>query len=98
MSKGTDNNRTSIDDFLVQTTHCAPVSKGVLVLFEKRKLRIMAGWHVIEKYLEETGAQSTLVGKYWITMFLGLRLLMLVITEVAFGEDYKANGIIVVRL
>ena len=47
----------------------------------------MAGWHVIEKYLEETGAQSTLVGKYWITMFLTLRLLMLVITEVAFGED-----------
>ena len=57
----------------------------------------MAGWHVIEKYLEETGAQSTLVGKYWITMFLGLRLLMLVITEVAFGEDYKAKGIIIVR-
>ena len=49
----------------------------------------MAGWHVIEKYLEETGAQSTLVGKYSITMFLTLRLLMLVITEVAFGEDYK---------
>ena len=58
----------------------------------------MAGWHVIEKYLEETGAQSTLVGKYWITMFLGLRLLMLVITEVAFGEDYKATGIVIVRV
>ena len=30
----------------------------------------MAGWHVIENYLEETGAHSALLGKYWITMFL----------------------------
>ena len=33
----------------------------------------MAGWHVVEKYLEETGKHSTLIGKYWITMFLVLR-------------------------
>ena len=33
----------------------------------------MAGWHVVEKYLEEVGKHSTLIGKYWITMFLVLR-------------------------
>ena len=56
----------------------------------------MAGWHVLEKYLEETGAHSTLVGKYWITLFLALRLLTLVaVSEVGFGEDYKGNTKIV---
>ena len=52
----------------------------------------MAGWHVLEKYLEETGAHSTLVGKYWITLFLALRLLTLVaVSEVGFGEDVKGK-------
>ena len=28
---------------------------------------------MVEKYLEEVGKHSTLIGKYWITMFLVLR-------------------------
>lgn len=58
----------------------------------------MAGWHVVEKYLEETGLHSTLIGKYWITMFLVLRLLILFsICEAAFGDvglecDTKTPG------
>jgi len=58
----------------------------------------MAGWHVVEKYLEETGKHSTLIGKYWITMFLVLRLLILFsICEAAFGDvglecDTKTPG------
>jgi len=47
----------------------------------------MAGWHVVEKFLEQTGKHSTLIGKYWITMFLVLRLLILFsICEAAFGD------------
>lgn len=58
----------------------------------------MAGWHVVEKYLEQTGKHSTLIGKYWITMFLVLRLLILFsICEAAFGDvdlecDTKTPG------
>merc|ERR1712243_529787 len=58
----------------------------------------MAGWHVVEKYLEEFGKHSTLIGKYWITMFLVLRLLILFsICEAAFGDvglecDTKTPG------
>jgi len=54
----------------------------------------MAGWHVIENYLEETSKHSTLVGKYWITMFLVLRMLVLFsIAEGAFGEDDEKLGL-----
>ena len=65
--------------------------------FSKKRV-IMAGWHVVEKYLEETGLHSTLIGKYWITMFLVLRLLILFsICEAAFGDvglecDTKTPG------
>lgn len=58
----------------------------------------MAGWHVVEKYLEEVGKHSTLIGKYWITMFLVLRLLILFsICDSAFGDvglecDTKTPG------
>jgi len=58
----------------------------------------MAGWHVVEKYLEEAGKHSTLIGKYWITMFLVLRLLILFsICDSAFGDvglecDTKTPG------
>lgn len=54
----------------------------------------MAGWHVIENYLEETCAHSALLGKYWITMFLVLRMLVLFsIAEGAFGEDDEKLGL-----
>lgn len=58
----------------------------------------MAGWHVVENYLEQTGKHSTLVGKYWISTFLALRLLLLCsIVDDAFGDtdlecDTKTPG------
>ena len=49
---------------------------------------------MIENYLEETSKHSTLVGKYWITMFLVLRMLVLFsIAEGAFGEDDEKLGL-----
>jgi len=48
----------------------------------------MAGWHVIENYLQETQKHTTLLGKYWISTFLALRLLLLFsIVGSAFGAS-----------
>jgi len=40
-------------------------------------------WHVVELYFETANNHATLLGKYWITLFLVLRFLVLV----AFAGD-----------
>lgn len=40
-------------------------------------------WHVVELYLEATNNHATVIGKYWITLFLVLRFLVLI----AFAGD-----------
>jgi len=45
-------------------------------------------WHIVEKLLEQVGAHSTLVGKFWTTFFFILRFLMVVsIADTVFGDE-----------
>lgn len=45
-------------------------------------------WHIVEKFIEQVGQHSTLVGKFWTTFFFVLRFLMVVsIADTVFGDE-----------
>lgn len=45
-------------------------------------------WHIVEKFIEQVGAHSTLIGKFWTTFFFVLRFLVVVsIADTVFGDE-----------
>ena len=50
-------------------------------------------WHVVELYFETTNNHATLIGKYWITLFLVLRFLVLItFAGDAFEPEKSSQG------
>ena len=49
------------------------------------------GWHLVEKFLEQVAEHSTLIGKFWVTFFFVLRLLLVVSIADNIFEDEQES-------
>lgn len=67
-----------------------------LVLQNNILLRVLAlrcasmAWHIVEKFIEQVGQHSTLIGKFWTTFFFVLRLVIVIsIADDVFEDEQE---------